>query len=150
MKSEKSCCFCHLIEAFITKSALAFFDEDVRRWLGIIVYGIEGPFFFAAVETFERALINMRTDPKILIIRLLHVPFIDITGLKTIIEVIEKLEKRGVRVMLCEANARVYGKLVRAGVLSLLQPNDYADDFATIVARCTPAGTTDTIPPKAA
>jgi len=53
-------------------------------------------------------------------------------------------------VMLCEANARVYGKLVRAGVLTLLQPDDYADDFATIVARCTPAGTTDTIPPKAA
>jgi len=118
--------------------------------LGVLVYGIEGPFFFAAVETFERALINTRTDPKILIIRLLHVPFIDITGLKTIIEVIEKLEKRSVRVMLCEANARVYGKLVRAGVLTLLQPDDYADDFATIVARCAPPQTVDTNPTKAA
>ncbi len=40
--------------------------------------------------------------------------------------------------MLTEANPRVYGKLVRARILALLQPGDYAGDLLTVVARCTP------------
>src|SRR3546814_13260966 len=48
----------------------------------VLVYGIEGPFFFAAVDAFQRALTDTNTDPRVLIIRLLHVPFIDATGLQ--------------------------------------------------------------------
>ena len=48
-------------------------------------------------------------------IRLRRVPFMDITGLQTLIEVVGKLRRRGVAVVLCEANARVRGKLARAG-----------------------------------
>ena len=44
----------------------------------------------------------------------------DITGLQTLEEVIQKLAKRGVAVVLCEANTRVRGKLKKAGLLSLV------------------------------
>jgi hypothetical protein len=40
-----------------------------------------------------------------------------ITGIQTLEEVIGKLRKRGVLVLLCEANTRVYAKLQTAGVL---------------------------------
>jgi SulP family sulfate permease len=46
-----------------------------------------------------------------------HVPFMDITGIQTLEEVIGKLRKRGVLVLVCEANPRVHGKLQNAGVL---------------------------------
>ena len=85
---------------------------------GVMVYEIAGPMFFGAVENFERALLQTHTDPKALIIRLRRVPFMDITGIQTLDAVIGKLRKRGIRVMLCEANARVLGKLRKAGVVN--------------------------------
>jgi len=83
----------------------------------VVVYEIAGPMFFGAVENFRRALLEMRPGPQTLIIRLDRVPFMDITGIQTLDEVIGKLRKRGVLVLLCEANERVLGKLRMAGVL---------------------------------
>lgn len=87
---------------------------------GLLVFAIEGPLFFGAVENFERALANTHTTPKMLIIRLKWVPFIDITGLQTLEEVIRDLQKRGVSVMLSGANDKVNNKLVKAGIVELI------------------------------
>ena len=103
---------------------------------GVLIYSIEGPFFFGAVENFERALEQTKTDPKALIIRLNHVPFIDITGLETLNEVIEKLKKRGVLVFLCEANVGVRTHLHRTGVLNQVGKGMYWKTFASALARC--------------
>jgi sulfate permease, SulP family len=83
----------------------------------VVVFEIAGPMFFGAVESFRRALLEMRPPPVTLIVRLDRVPFMDITGIQTLEEVIGKLRRRGVVVLLCEANERVYGKLKTAGVL---------------------------------
>lgn len=120
-------------------------DEDIQGELiyqglvkipdGVLVYSIEGPFFFGAVENFERALAATRTDPRFLILRLKRVPFVDITAIQTLEEVCRKLEKRGVRVILCEANGRVYQKLVRAGVIAPSGvAGHYFDDFTQALA----------------
>ena len=92
----------------------------IRLPPGVLVYTVEGPFFFGAVENFERALAGTHTDPSVLIIRLRWVPFMDITGLQTLDEVIRDLHQRRVRVMLVGANARVQVKLERAGVVDLI------------------------------
>jgi SulP family sulfate permease len=84
----------------------------------IMVYEIAGPMFFGAVENFKRPLLEARPYPKALIIRLDRVPFMDITGIQTLEEVMGTLRRRSVRVLLCEANPRVYAKLRTAGVLS--------------------------------
>ena len=55
----------------------------------MLVYIIEGPFFFGAVENFEQALASTHTDPKALIIRLKRVPFMDITGLQALEEAVQ-------------------------------------------------------------
>ncbi|WP_236201566.1 SulP family inorganic anion transporter [Pseudomonas pseudonitroreducens] len=101
---------------------------------GVLVYSIEGPLFFGAAETFERALAKTHTDPKVLIIRLRHVPFMDITGLQTLQEVIEQLQRRGIEVRLCEANARVLGKLRKAGVLEEIGAGYHPDFPAALSA----------------
>ncbi|WP_152219107.1 SulP family inorganic anion transporter [Pseudomonas sp. SCB32] len=101
---------------------------------GVLVYSIEGPLFFGAVETFERALAQTHTDPKVLIIRLRRVPFMDITGLQTLQEVIEDLQRRGIEVRLCEANARVLGKLRKTGILDAPRAAGYHPDFPTALA----------------
>lgn len=102
---------------------------------GLLVYEIDGPFFFGAVENFEQALLQTHTEPHILILRLRRVPFMDITGLQLLEKVIKELKARGVVVMLCEANDRVRAKLWKAGILELLRENNYTDDFAVALAR---------------
>ena len=59
-----------------------------------------------------------------LILRLRWVPFIDITGITTLEEVVRDLQRRGVRVMITGANERVSDKLEKAGVLALLGPTN--------------------------
>jgi len=87
----------------------------------IIIYNIQGPFFFAAAETLERALSVTRTDPKAIIFRLKDIPFMDITGLQSFREIIEQFYKRDVLVFLCEANPRVQIKLEKIKVLKWVQ-----------------------------
>ncbi|QIL90877.1 STAS domain-containing protein [Microbulbifer sp. SH-1] len=94
-----------------------------------LVFTVEGPFFFGAVENFERALANTHTDPEFLIIRLKWVPFIDVTGLQTLEEVIQALHKREVTVLLSGANSRVDGKLRKAGIVALIGEEHYFPTF---------------------
>jgi SulP family sulfate permease len=98
-----------------------------------LVYDIEGPLFFGAVENLERALLSTHTDPKTLVIRLRLVPFMDITGIQTLENVIAKLAKRGIRVVICEANSRVRHKLEKAGVLGQPSGPTYADNLVAAI-----------------
>jgi len=102
---------------------------------GVLVYAIDGPFFFGAVENFERSLLYVHADPRVLVIRLKRMPFIDITGLQTLEEVIQKLAKRGVQTILCEASPRVKTKLENAEIMALIGVENYADDFADAIRR---------------
>ncbi|HEY3644416.1 MAG TPA: SulP family inorganic anion transporter [Gammaproteobacteria bacterium] len=102
---------------------------------GVLVYAIEGPFFFGAVENFEQALVHTHLDPKLLVIRLKRVPFMDITGLQALDEAVHHLRRRHVRVVLCEANPRVYRKLERAGLLKSLGKGGYAASLGDALER---------------
>ena len=104
----------------------------------LLVYEIAGPMFFGAVENFERALVQTQADPKTLIIRLRHVPFMDITGIQVLEEVMQKLRLRGIRVMLCEANERVRTKLERAGVINEVAADDYVDHLIEAIKKAIP------------
>jgi sulfate permease, SulP family len=86
----------------------------------IAVYALEGPFFFAAAEAFERVMNSITDIPTVLIIRLKWVPFMDITGLQSLEEMISGFKEKGVTVMICGANPRVTQKLQRAGIIDLI------------------------------
>jgi SulP family sulfate permease len=89
--------------------------------------------FFGAVENFERALAGIHLDPQALVIRLRRVPFMDITGIETLQQVVHGLRKRGVTVALCEANPRVSAKLQQAGVISEHRPEEYFERLVDAV-----------------
>lgn len=105
----------------------------------LLVYEIAGPMFFGAVENFERALVQTQADPKTLIIRLRRVPFMDITGIQVLEEVMQKLRLRGIRVMLCEANERVRAKLQRAGVINEGAAEDYEEHLIQAIKKVIPS-----------
>jgi SulP family sulfate permease len=100
----------------------------------VLVYSIEGPFFFGAVDALERALTQTHTDPRCIVLRLHHVPFMDITGLQALEEAVLNLRRRHVRVIFCEANLRVRKKLLRAGVVQRGSPKMYFGTLADALA----------------
>jgi SulP family sulfate permease len=106
-----------------------FGHRGLRFPPGVVVYRVEGPFFFGAVENFERALASTHTDPEVVILRLRWVPFMDITGLQTLEEVVRDLQRRKVRVMITGANERVAGKLEKAGLVELLGRENFCVDL---------------------
>ncbi|EEX64514.1 sodium-independent anion transporter [Vibrio metoecus] len=90
----------------------------------LAVYALEGPFFFAAAETFERVMSSIQETPHILILRLKWVPFMDITGIQTLEEIIQSFHKRGIKVLISGANPRVSQKLIKAGIVDLVGKNN--------------------------
>lgn len=103
---------------------------------GVLVYVIDGPFFFAAVENFQLALASTHTDPRALIIRLRWVPFIDITALRSLEESIMDLHKRKVKVMLSGASDRVRAKLERAGITALIGKDNMVSTLEDAIKTC--------------
>ena len=100
------------LKAELAQLGLARLPPEVQ------VYEITGPLFFGAIENIKRPLLEIRPYPQTLIIRLDRVPFIDITGIHMLEDTIKLLRKKGIAVMLCEANQRVRAKLHRAGVMA--------------------------------
>lgn len=97
-----------------TASGAPALPEDV------LVYTIDGPFFFGAVQQFEAALEHTHTEPSAIIISLRRVPFVDMTGLQSLADVIERFRKHHVTVILCSANSTVAAKIERAGIAETL------------------------------
>ena len=102
----------------------------------VMVYAVDGPFFFGAVENFERALAGTHNDPRLLILRLRRMPFIDATGLQALEDAIRGFHGRGVEVVLCGANARVQGKLSRSGILDLVGQTHYFKTCGEAISQC--------------
>ncbi len=105
---------------------------------GVVVYTIQGPFFFGAVETFSQALSAIDSDVKVLIIHLHWVPFVDITALHALEDVIVRMTKSGTRVILCGATPAVEGKLKKAGTINLVGKPNYYTGLSNALASCTP------------
>jgi SulP family sulfate permease len=85
----------------------------------VLVYRIDGPFFFGAAEKLEATVERAQLHVESVVIRLGRVPFMDATGMHTLSEIIERFHRRGIRVLLVEIPERLARALERAGVLEL-------------------------------
>ncbi|HET6351723.1 MAG TPA: SulP family inorganic anion transporter [Coriobacteriia bacterium] len=91
-------------------------ESDLELPEGVLVYSVDGPFFFGAVEQFESALLHTDTDPRAIVLSLAKVPFVDMTGLVALKDAVDALEGRGVEVAICETNEAVAALIERADV----------------------------------
>jgi len=83
---------------------------------GVQVYEITGPFFFGAAEMFKDRVGRIAGKPKVLIIRLRHVPAIDSTGLHALRDLVRRSEKEGTLVILSDVHAQPVVALERSGL----------------------------------
>lgn len=80
----------------------------------VSIYSIEGPFFFGAIETFQSKLSSVNKDIHTIIIRLHHVPFIDVSAIDSLRSFVASLKEKNVNVIFCEANELVCFRMKRA------------------------------------
>lgn len=100
---------------------------------GVTVYSIDGPFFFGAAETFERTLKSIGAEVKVVVIRLGRVPFIDATGINALREMAKLFQRRGIRMLVCEANEVVQAKLALARLAEALGPDSLQPDLPAAI-----------------
>ena len=69
------------------------------------VFEITGPLFFGAAYKFKDAMKYIKQHPKVLIIRMRHVPIIDATGIQALKEVVNDSVKHRTKIILSELNS---------------------------------------------
>jgi len=102
---------------------------------GVLIYSIEGPFFFGAAEKLERSLEHIHRATTTLILRMGNVPFVDATGIFAIEEIITDFRRHGATVLLVEVRPNVRYKLDRGGVLAHVGPENVIDTLAQAMLR---------------
>ena len=81
---------------------------------GIEVYEIDGPYFFGIANKFDEIMNEVRKSPKIRIIRMRKVPFIDSTGLHNLETLCRASQRQGITVILSGVTPQVRQTLMKA------------------------------------
>src|ERR1700741_959517 len=113
--------------------------QEIALPPGVLVYRIDGPFFFGAAEKLESTVERAQLHVETVVIRLGRVPFMDATGTHTLSEIIERFRRRGIRVLLCGVQPRLRRALERAEILALVGEQNVCADMAEVAARVAPA-----------
>ena len=87
---------------------------------GVEVYEINGPYFFGAGNRFEEIMARFGNRPKVRIIRMRKVPFVDSTGIHNLTNLCTMSQKEGIQIVLSGVNPNVHGVLARSGFYELL------------------------------
>lgn len=87
---------------------------------GVEVYEINGPYFFGAGNRFEEIMANMGDRPKVRIIRMRKVPFVDSTGIHNLSNLCLMSQKEGIQIVLSGVNSKVHKVLEHAGFYDMI------------------------------
>lgn len=95
-------------------------EEHLNIPKGVEVYEIEGPYFFGIANKFEEQMIQIGDSPKVRIIRMRRVPFIDSTGIHNLTNFCKMSEKENIIIILSGVNEKVHETLEKANFYELL------------------------------
>ena len=87
---------------------------------GVEVYEINGPYFFGAGNRFEEIMASFGDRPKVRIIRMRKVPFVDSTGIHNLTNLCIMSKKEGIHIVLSGVNEKVNAQLQKAEFYKLI------------------------------
>ncbi len=95
-------------------------NEVLNLEKGVEVYEIDGPFFFGVANKFDAVMSRLAAAPKVRIIRMRKVPFMDVTGVHNLQMVVKSSHEDGTKVILSGVKPEVRDTLERAGFNELI------------------------------
>ena len=87
---------------------------------GVEVYEINGPYFFGAGNKFEEIMAAFGDRPKVRIIRMRKVPFVDSTGIHNLTNLCEMSKNEGITIVLSGVSEKVHAQLQKARFYDIL------------------------------
>lgn len=101
---------------------------------GVSVYEIDGPFFFGVATKFDELMRSaMAVKPRVRIIRMRKVSFIDATGIHNLETLIISSQKEGIHVVLSGVKDNVRYSLEHAGIDTLIGADHICDHISKAV-----------------
>lgn len=119
------------------ESDLEVHEEHITLPKGIEVYEINGPYFFGIATKFEEIMSQLGDRPKIRIIRMRKVPFIDSTGIHNLANLCEMSQKENIHIILSGVNPKVHQVLEKSGFYELLGEDNICSNINEAVAKAT-------------
>ena len=107
-------------ELDITKGNL----EHLTIPKGVEVYEINGPYFFGAGNRFEEIMATLGDRPRVRVIRMRKVPFVDSTGIHNLTNLCIMSQKEGIQIVLSGVNSTVRSTLEKSGFNELVGENN--------------------------
>lgn len=83
---------------------------------GVMVFEIDGPFFFGSVQKLELAITRSRLEYRVLIIRMRRANYIDANGLRALEELAKDCARRGAILLVSDIHSQPYILTVQSGV----------------------------------
>ena len=117
------------------ESDLEVHEEHLVLPKGVEVYEINGPYFFGIATKFEEMMAQLGDRPKIRIIRMRRVPFIDSTGIHNLTNLCEMSQKEGIHIILSGVNEKVHRALEKSGFYELLGKENICSNINEAVAK---------------
>mgnify|MGYP002227810219 FL=1 len=90
---------------------IAVCEEHLIIPAGVEVYEINGPYFFGIATKFEETMAQLGDRPKVRIIRMRKVPFIDSTGIHNLTSLCKMSQKEKITIVLSGVNEKVHKTL---------------------------------------
>ncbi len=87
---------------------------------GVEVYEINGPYFFGAGNRFEEIMAAFGDRPKVRIIRMRKVPFVDSTGIHNLTNLCAMSKDEGIQIVLSGVSEKVHSQLQKAHFYDLV------------------------------
>lgn len=104
---------------------------------GIEVYEIDGPYFFGIANKFEEIMSMVGDKPKVRIIRMRKVPFIDSTGIHNLEILVEQSKKESIQIVLSGVNTQVHESLLKAEFTQTLSNDNICPNINVAIERAT-------------
>lgn len=117
------------------ESDLEVHEEHLTLPKGVEVYEINGPYFFGIATKFEEIMSQLGDRPKIRIIRMRKVPFIDSTGIHNLTNLCVMSQKENIHIILSGVNDKVHKVLKRSGFYELLGEDNICSNINEAVAK---------------
>lgn len=118
-----------------TENGETLFEEELERIpAGVVLYEVNGALFFGATQKFQDTLNDLHERPKVLILRMRNVPFIDATGIYRLKEIIRDFDNHHIKTILSGVNDPVKNDLEKAGIYDVLNPQNILSNISDSIA----------------
>ncbi|MCB0277881.1 MAG: SulP family inorganic anion transporter, partial [Calditrichaeota bacterium] len=107
-------------KGYTRKQEQLFDDELPDIPDDVILYEINGPLFFAAANKFQDTIRDLKVMPKIIILRMRNVPFIDATAAQRLKALISHFASQNVNTILSGIRPELHNDLSEAGIVDLI------------------------------